>query len=94
MVITRAFRTANHPTHSLFRLIFARLRGAAEIIMWPIPNSRINSGIPRRMIAAKYGIRNAPPPNLAQTYGNRHTFPSPTAEPMAAITNPTRLFHC
>lgn len=34
--------------------------------------------------AIRYGIRNAPPPNLYVRYGKRHTFPSPTAEPIAA----------
>ena len=35
-----------------------------------------------------YITRNNPPPSLAARYGNLHMFPSPTALPAAARTNP------
>ena len=40
-----------------------------------------------------YGIINDPPPLEYNTFGNRHIFPNPTAEPIIAKINVRLLFH-
>ena len=46
---------------------------------------------PKVIAKIRYTNKNIPPPYFAARYGNLHIFPSPTAEPAAARTNPILL---
>src|SRR5699024_1486051 len=93
--MTNATNTPHHPSHSaFFPDILKNDNGTAPRYLCPIVNSIIKIRIPEVHNANKYGIKNAPPPLSYATYGNLHIFPSPTAEPTAAIIKPALVPHC
>src|SRR5690606_41436252 len=88
-------KTAHHPIHSNFLPpILKNDNGADPRYLWPMVNSSIRIGIPAVNNANRYGMKNAPPPFSYATYGKRHMFPRPTAEPTAAMIKPARVPHC
>src|SRR5699024_10385021 len=92
--MTKATITPHQPTNSVFLLIRRYVSGADPRYLCPIVNSMIKIGIPAVRRASKYGTKNAPPPFPYASAGNRQIFPSPTAEPKAANTNPALVPHC
>src|SRR5699024_1745252 len=92
--MTKATITAHHPTHSVFLFILRYVNGAEPRYLCPSVNSKLKIGIPAVNNAIKYGIKNAPPPLPYASAGNRHIFPSPTADPTAANTKPSLVPHC
>lgn len=74
------------PFHLLW--IFPYAVNGLCFVFLPIATSVIRSVKPNVRARTMYMTRNIPPPSFAARYGNLHIFPSPTALPAAARTNP------
>ena len=59
-----------------------------EPVVRPIAISVVSNAKPKVRTSIRYTSRKSPPPSFAARYGNLHIFPSPTALPAAARTNP------
>ena len=81
-------KKVNTPRNFHFFLIASYAYIALFPVFRPIAISVVSRVNPTVSTSTRYRIRKSPPPSFAARYGNLHRFPTPTALPAAAKTNP------
>ena len=86
---------AVHATHAPIQvnfgpMVFAKAPTGPLRTLFPIPNSRMRSGIDQRSRKHAHATRKLPPPLEAAMRGKRQMFPVPTAMPSIASSMPQR----